>query len=444
MILTGKELTKMLINDRYELREEIRRGGFGVTWYAWDTNLDMPVAIKEFSDPDPEHRRKFIREARSLAKVSGSRGIVNVRDYLEFDGRAYMVMEYLDGEDLSACIDRTGRLSLDETWQLLLPVMSVLTKLHKADMIHRDVSPDNIRITGDGEVKLLDFGSVSNLTSEHLTRTVTVKPGYAPIEQYSGAAEQGPWTDEYSLCATIYKCITGRKPVDSLVRSFHDELERPSALGVKISREEEEVLMKGLSVNPRERYGSIDDLVNAMESAGSRSQHSSSVRSSVEDLAEDMNLSRVQLYRKVKAVTGSSPVELLHYAACTEPKYCTVCAVPKCRAAGSTARGTCAGRTEPEQRAARAAGAARTSSTADRSVRPEAAQEKEQIHHPLHTGRGAGSWRRRVCDFLGRQRKRRQRRGRRRASDPDHNGFSRGHRVQIRGKLCLCKRYNYQ
>ena len=285
MILTGKELTKMLINDRYELREEIRRGGFGVTWYAWDTNLDMPVAIKEFSDPDPEHRRKFIREARSLAKVSGSRGIVNVRDYLEFDGRAYMVMEYLDGEDLSACIDRTGRLSLDETWQLLLPVMSVLTKLHKADMIHRDVSPDNIRITGDGEVKLLDFGSVSNLTSEHLTRTVTVKPGYAPIEQYSGAAEQGPWTDEYSLCATIYKCITGRKPVDSLVRSFHDELERPSALGVKISREEEEVLMKGLSVNPRERYGSIDDLVNAMESAGSRSQHSSSVRSSVEDLA---------------------------------------------------------------------------------------------------------------------------------------------------------------
>ena len=285
MILTGKELTKMLINDRYELREEIRRGGFGVTWYAWDTNLDMPVAIKEFSDPDPEHRRKFIREARSLAKVSGSRGIVNVRDYLEFDGRAYMVMEYLDGEDLSARIDRTGRLSLDETWQLLLPVMIVLTKLHKADMIHRDVSPDNIRITGDGEVKLLDFGSVSNLTSEHLTRTVTVKPGYAPIEQYSGAAEQGPWTDEYSLCATIYKCITGRKPVDSLVRSFHDELERPSALGVKISREEEEVLMKGLSVNPRERYGSIDDLVNAMESAGSRSQHSSSVRSSVEDLA---------------------------------------------------------------------------------------------------------------------------------------------------------------
>ena len=264
---TGKELTKMLINDRYELKKEIRRGGFGVTWYAWDTNLDMPVAIKEFSDPDPEHRRKFIREARSLAKVSGARGIVNVRDYLEADGKAYMVMEYLDGEDLSARIDRTGRLGFDETWQLLLPLMGVLKKLHESGMIHRDVSPDNIRITEDGEVKLLDFGSVSNLTSENLTRTVTVKPGYAPIEQYSGAAEQGPWTDVYSLCATIYKCITGRKPADSLVRSFHDELERPSALGVKISPEEEKVLMKGLSVNPKERYDTVNGFIDAMEAA---------------------------------------------------------------------------------------------------------------------------------------------------------------------------------
>ncbi len=263
----------MLINDRYELKKEIRRGGFGVTWYAWDTNLDMPVAVKEFSDPDPEHRRKFIREARTLAKVSGNRGIVNVRDYLEADGKAYMVMEYLDGEDLSARIDRTGRLSPEETWQLLKPVMSVLTKLHEAGMIHRDVSPDNIRITGDGEVKLLDFGSVSNLTSENLTRTVTVKPGYAPIEQYSGAAEQGPWTDVYSLCATIYKCITGQKPVDSLVRSFHDELDRPSALGVQISPEEEEVLMKGLSVNPRERCDSIKGFAEAMEAAQTRSKN---------------------------------------------------------------------------------------------------------------------------------------------------------------------------
>ena len=256
-----------IINGRYELRSEIRRGGFGVTWYGWDKNLDMPVAVKEFSDPDPENRSKFLREARTLAQFSGCRGIVNVRDFLETQDKVYMVMEYLDGEDLSTYVDKKGRLSFEETMRLLTPVMDVLGKLHKANMLHRDVSPDNIRLTSDGEVKLLDFGSVSNMTSENLTRTVTVKPGYAPIEQYSGAAEQGPWTDVYSLCATIYKCITGRKPADSLVRSFRDEVELPSALGVQISPDEEAALMQGFSVRPEDRFSNIDAFRAALKAA---------------------------------------------------------------------------------------------------------------------------------------------------------------------------------
>jgi len=256
-----------IIGDRYELRSEIRRGGFGVTWYGWDKSLDMPVAIKEFSDPDPEHRGKFLREARTLAQFSGFRGIVNVRDFLQTQDKVYMVMEYLDGEDLSTYVDKKGRLSFEETMRLLNPVMDVLARLHAADMLHRDVSPDNIRLTGDGDVKLLDFGSASNMTSENLTRTITVKPGYAPIEQYSGAVQQGPWTDVYSLCATIYKCITGRKPADSLVRSFHDDVELPSALGAAISPAEEAVLMKGFSVQPAERYASVDAFREAMAGA---------------------------------------------------------------------------------------------------------------------------------------------------------------------------------
>lgn len=256
-----------IIGDRYELRSEIRRGGFGVTWYGWDKSLDMPVAIKEFSDPDPEHRGKFLREARTLAQFSGFRGIVNVRDFLQTQDKVYMVMEYLDGEDLSTYVDKKGRLSFEETMRLLNPVMDVLARLHAVDMLHRDVSPDNIRLTGDGDVKLLDFGSASNMTSENLTRTITVKPGYAPIEQYSGAVQQGPWTDVYSLCATIYKCITGRKPADSLVRSFHDDVELPSALGAAISPAEEAVLMKGFSVQPAERYASVDAFREAMAGA---------------------------------------------------------------------------------------------------------------------------------------------------------------------------------
>ena len=107
--LSERNIAMEIINDRYELRSEIRRGGFGVTWYGWDRNLDMPVAVKEFSDPDPEHRSKFLREARTLAQFSGCRGIVNVRDFLETGDKVYMVMEYLDGEDLRTYVDKTGR-----------------------------------------------------------------------------------------------------------------------------------------------------------------------------------------------------------------------------------------------------------------------------------------------------------------------------------------------
>ena len=293
-----------IIGDRYELRSEIRRGGFGVTWYGWDKSLDMPVAIKEFSDPDPEHRGKFLREARTLAQFSGFRGIVNVRDFLQTKDKVYMVMEYLDGEDLSTYVDKKGRLSFEETMRLLNPVMDVLARLHAADMLHRDVSPDNIRLTGDGDVKLLDFGSASNMTSENLTRTITVKPGYAPIEQYSGAVQQGPWTDVYSLCATIYKCITGRKPADSLVRSFHDDVELPSALGAAISPAEEAVLMKGFSVQPAERYASVDAFGEAMAGAENTAESEEEKRKMTEKLFTNLEIQMANFNLKQEVKNG--------------------------------------------------------------------------------------------------------------------------------------------
>ena len=297
-----------IINGRYELRSEIRRGGFGVTWYGWDKNLDMPVAVKEFSDPDPENRSKFLREARTLAQFSGCRGIVNVRDFLETPDKVYMVMEYLDGEDLSTYVDKKGRLSFEETMRLLTPVMDVLSRLHKANMLHRDVSPDNIRLTSEGEVKLLDFGSVSNMTSENLTRTITVKPGYAPIEQYSGAAEQGPWTDVYSLCATIYKCITGRKPADSLVRSFRDEVELPSSLGVQISPDEEAALMQGFSVQPADRFSNIDAFRAALKAAKNAAAGARE-KQRIEDLAaQAFSDEAAPVQRPVSGTKGTKPL----------------------------------------------------------------------------------------------------------------------------------------
>ena len=266
------EANMALINNRYELIRIIGKGGFGTTWYARDTKLDMPVAVKELSDTDPSRKKKFLREARTLARFAREPGIVNVRDYLEYNGKAYMVMEYLDGSDLNTKIAEGGPISFDAAYHLLRPVILVLGKLHAEGVIHRDVSPDNIRMQSDGTIKLLDFGAAWNTTStENATTTITVKPGYAPYEQYAGKEQQGPFTDVYAVCATLYKCITGVTPPDSLKRAFYDEIKAPSLLGARITPAEEAVLMKGLAVNSSDRIQSMEELARLLDKAVGKS-----------------------------------------------------------------------------------------------------------------------------------------------------------------------------
>ena len=266
------EANMALINNRYELIRIIGKGGFGTTWYARDTKLDMPVAVKELSDTDPSRKKKFLREARTLARFAREPGIVNVRDYLEYNGKAYMVMEYLDGSDLNTKIAEGGPISFDAAYHLLRPVILVLGKLHAEGVIHRDVSPDNIRMQSDGTIKLLDFGAAWNTTStENATTTITVKPGYAPYEQYAGKERQGPFTDVYAVCATLYKCITGVTPPDALKRAFYDEIKTPSLLGARITPAEEAILMQGLAVNSSDRIQSMEELARLLDKAVGKS-----------------------------------------------------------------------------------------------------------------------------------------------------------------------------
>ena len=266
------EANMALINNRYELIRIIGKGGFGTTWYARDTKLDMPVAVKELSDTDPSRQKKILREARTLARFAREPGIVNVRDYLEYNGKAYMVMEYLDGSDLNTKIAEGGPISFDAAYHLLRPVILVLGKLHAEGVIHRDVSPDNIRMQSDGTIKLLDFGAAWNTTStENATTTITVKPGYAPYEQYAGKERQGPFTDVYAVCATLYKCITGVTPPDALKRAFYDEIKTPSLLGARITPAEEAILMQGLAVNSSDRIQSMEELARLLDKAVGKS-----------------------------------------------------------------------------------------------------------------------------------------------------------------------------
>ena len=274
-----------ILNGKYTVGYALGEGGFGVTYIGLDNSLQIKVAIKEFfpkgivgrnsaitsdvsclnageSDKlfDTE-KAKVINEARILAKFSKERGIVNVREYFEANNTAYIVMEYLEGETLEEYLAHSGPISADEAYTLLHPVMKVLGQLHNEGVVHRDISPDNLMFDGE-QIKLLDFGAAREvLYSTSKSFSVILKHGYAPEEQYRRKGHQGAWTDVYSLCATMYYCITNVIPDTSLDRMHEDELKRPSDLGVSISEQQEDALMRGLSVLPEDRLQSVADFI---------------------------------------------------------------------------------------------------------------------------------------------------------------------------------------
>ena len=231
--------TGTVLQGRYLVGRALGQGGFGITYLGWNQYLETRVAIKEYYpsvfvernatyntslvcktqkmvEPFQENRMRFLREARTLAKLQEVPQIVSIHDFFEVNNTAYIVMEYLQGSDLRDYVKkRGGRLTAAETLSILRPVMAALVTVHEAGLVHRDISPDNIMLQHDGSVKLMDFGAVRTVNNPDVDKELTqatqaiVKRGFAPIEQYSEKGSIGPWTDEYALCATVYYCMTG-------------------------------------------------------------------------------------------------------------------------------------------------------------------------------------------------------------------------------------------
>lgn len=280
-----------VLQNKYLVGNSIGEGGFGITYVGLDINLKLKIAIKEFYpngyanrnnkvtnrvtlnyQKEGEYfkngREQFLREAQSLAKFSEENGIVDVRDYFTENDTAYIIMEYVDGETLSERIRKRGVFESSEMFRMMLPIMRSLKKMHSENIIHRDISPDNIKVTEDGSFKLLDFGSARYFSgAQKKTMSVMLKPGFAPFEQYSNENDQGPWTDVYGLCATIYKCITDKTPATSLNRTQNDPLKKPSELGITISEALQNVLMYGLAVYPENRCPDMNRLIELTEAA---------------------------------------------------------------------------------------------------------------------------------------------------------------------------------
>ena len=276
------------LNNRYIVGAAIGEGGFGITYIGIDIKLDLKVAIKEFFPNGFVNRtntisstvncsqsrdkreffekgkKKFLIEAKTLAKFQFDPGIVHVSDFFEENETAYIVMEYLEGKTLADFIEEKGKLTVDETLKILIPIMKTLQKIHKKDLIHRDISPDNIMIM-DEQVKLLDFGLAREFSLEdEKSFTTSLKHGYSPHEQYRRRGKQGPWTDVYAMCATIYKCITGIRPDGALDRVLNDELRLPSVLGIDIDTSIENAIMKGLNVKQEDRFQNIGELIEKL------------------------------------------------------------------------------------------------------------------------------------------------------------------------------------
>lgn len=279
-----------ILNGKYLVGNIIGEGGFGITYIGRDTVLETKVAIKEFypmgrinrnneissnltisteeqRDFIKKGRERFLEEARNVAQFSSEPGIVNVKDFFEENGTAYIIMEYLEGKTLAAHIKECGPMDAGKVRELMLPLVTALSKIHKMGVIHRDISPDNIMYLGKGTCKLMDFGSARYFMGKDQELTSTVKRGYAPTEQYTSTGNQGPWTDVYGLCATMYKCVTGVTPVDAVDRMAYDSLKWPSELGVRISREFEEAIMRGLVLHAQGRCQNMDELRRLMEQA---------------------------------------------------------------------------------------------------------------------------------------------------------------------------------
>ncbi|HET9643957.1 MAG TPA: protein kinase [Burkholderiaceae bacterium] len=233
----------------FEVLRVLGTGGFGIVYLAWDHALEREVALKEYmplmlAGRGSEQRvmirsraneetfalglRSFVNEARLLARFDHP-SLVKVYRFWEDNGTAYMAMPFYRGRNLRQVREALPPGSPGETWvrALIMPLLGALEVLHREEVYHRDIAPDNILIGDDGRPVLLDFGAARRVIGDRTQAlTAILKPHFAPIEQYAEvtALRQGPWTDIYGLGSTVYFLLTGQPPVPAAARALHDEL----------------------------------------------------------------------------------------------------------------------------------------------------------------------------------------------------------------------------
>jgi alpha-tubulin suppressor-like RCC1 family protein/serine/threonine protein kinase len=282
-----------ILRERYIVGKVLGFGNFGITYIGWDATLEQKVAIKEYLPSEFSTRvpgqanvtvftgdkaeqfgdglSKFVEEAQRLAKFHQEDGVVRIFDSFEENNTAYIIREYLQGESLEARLRREKTMPVDDAIKLLMPIIKSLEVIHRHGIIHRFIAPDNIFLSTDGRVKLIDFGAARFATTSHSrSLTVIIKPGYSPEEQYRSLGDQGSHTDVYAIGATLYRMVTGIVPPDAFERRAYFEgkkkdILKPIAKFAKdISENQETAILNAINVRIEDRTQNMSALAKEL------------------------------------------------------------------------------------------------------------------------------------------------------------------------------------
>lgn len=280
-----------VLHKRYLIGKLLGYGGFGITYAALDVETNSICAIKEFFPADivsgrneihnlklithmntsfENGKKRFLKEAQTLYRLKDNTAVVDILNYFSENNTAYLVMEMLDGVTLGKLIKYLDIQQLQKlALQVAITIGETMAQAHEEGILHRDISPDNIFITCNGKIKLIDFGASKYYLAEKSTnsRSILLKPGFAPPEQYSTRGNQGPWTDIYALAATYYYATSGVMVHDAMARIEGVEVPSLYAMDININRDISDIIEKAISINIKNRYQNMLEFVSDLKAA---------------------------------------------------------------------------------------------------------------------------------------------------------------------------------
>ena len=268
-----------LCGGKYIIEKKIGAGGFGITYAAKHATLEKKYAIKEFflsgynvrynttnqisiqgigKKDFNKIRLRFVEEARMLASLNND-AVVKVIDIFDENGTSYMVMPFIEGHTLQSIVEKNGPMEYEMAVNYIVRICDALAYIHSKNILHRDVTPDNIIVTPEQKTVLIDFGSARKFVNDKTQRHTTIlKQGYAPLEQYSATSRKGAYTDLYSLGGVFYYILTGKRPMDATERTM-EQLIEPIVLSPQIPEQINSVIMKAMAMDCSERYQSAQE-----------------------------------------------------------------------------------------------------------------------------------------------------------------------------------------